>query len=355
MSQWLILIILAVCAAGFLGAPFLRKRVGAESDGAGAASGSTGAQLAPTRRVDAMTAVTIAVVLVTGAVGVYVATRQSAPVAAQANGFPVQPAQAAQPKLPDVDTMIARVAERVKQSPDNPEDWRMLGWSYFETQRYPEAVDAYAHAVALQPASAAFQSAYGEAQVLASGGKVTPDALKAFKVALRGAPNDERALHFTGLAKSQGGDLKAAIADWSLALKSASPNSLWVPRLRAELAEAGKAASVDVSKLVPPPSPTSVEDFSRPPPEAVQQAQSMSPEERQAMIKTMVAGLDERLTRNPRDREGWVRLIRSRKVLGDGDSARIALDRALTAFADDPVTQNDLKMAAMKLGVTPGR
>lgn len=347
MSQWLILVILALCAGGFLGAPFLRKAAGAAPAPDGA-----DAQPLPPRRIDMMTAATVAVIAVTGAAAIYVAMGSSEPVVAAGSGLPVQ---AAQPKLPDVDTMIARVAERVKQNPGNAEDWRMLGWSYFETQRYPEAVDAYARAVALQPETSVFQSAYGEAQVLVSGGKVTPDALKAFKAALRGAPTDERALHFTGLAKSQSGDLKGAIADWSLALKTATPNSLWAPRLRTEIAEAGASASVDVSKLVPPPAPTRVEDFSRPPPESVQQAQTMSPAERQAMIKTMVAGLDERLTRNPRDREGWVRLIRSRKVLGEGDAARTALDRALTAFADDPVTQTDLKAAALQLGITQAR
>jgi cytochrome c-type biogenesis protein CcmH len=350
MSQWLILIVLAVCAGAFLGIPFLRRGAPAEPGQIDATPGSTKAQPAGLRRVDAMTAITIAVVVITGAVAVHFGMDQSGLPASQATGLPVQ---SAQPKLPDVDTMIARVAERLKTNPDNAEDWRMLGWSYFETQRYLEAIDAYAHAVALQPASAAFQSAYGEAQVLAAGGKVTPEALKAFKTALRGAPNDERALHFAGLAKSQSGDPKGAIADWSLALKNVSPNSLWVPRLRAAIAEAGSAASIDVSNLLPPPSAAGVESFSRPPPDSVQQAQTMSPQERQAMIKTMVAGLDDRLTRNPRDREGWVRLIRSRKVLGETELARTALARALAAFADDPATQTDLQAAAMQLGVTP--
>jgi cytochrome c-type biogenesis protein CcmH len=352
MSQWLILIILAACAGAFLGIPFLRRGAPAGPGHTGASPGNTQAQPAGLRRVDATTAITIAVVVVTGAVAVYVGMGQSGLPASQVTGLPVQ---SAQPKLPDVDTMIARIAERLKTNPDNAEDWRMLGWSYFETQRYPEAVDAYAHAVALQPASSAFQSAYGEAQVLATGGKVTPEALTAFKTALRGAPNDERALHFTGLAKSQSGDPKGAIADWSLALRDASPNSLWVPRLRAAIADTGRAASIDVSKLLPPPPAATADSFSRPPPESVQQAQTMSPQERQAMIKTMVAGLDERLTRNPRDREGWVRLIRSRKVLGETESASTALSRALAAFADDPATQTDLKAVALQLGITPPR
>lgn len=351
MTQWVILFVLALGAAAFLARPFLRSQGTAPLSDASKAPAD--AARPPARRVDWMTVATVATVVVTGAAGIYVLANDSGSVVASTTiGTPVQTAQ---PKLPDVDTMIARVAERLKADPKNAEDWRMLGWSYFETQRYADAVDAYAHAVALQPASSAFQSAYGEALVLAANRKVTPEAMKAFGIALKSAPDDERALYYAGLAKSQAGNPKDAIADWSLALKNARADSVWAPRLRAEIAEAAKAANVDVSQALPPLPKPGIQDFAQPPAQAVQQAQAMSPEDRQAMIKTMVAGLDERLARNPRDREGWVRLIRSRKVLGETDSARMALDRALAAFADDPATQTDLKAVAMQLGVASSR
>lgn len=348
MTQWVILLVLALGAAAFLARPFLSRQGSAMPSDANTVPAGTAQP--PVRRADWMTVATVATVFVTGAAGLYVLVNESdTAVATATTGSPVQ---AAQPKLPDVDTMIARVAERLKADPKDAEDWRMLGWSYFETQRYTDAVDAYAHAVALQPASSAFQSAYGEALVLAANRKVTPEAMKAFKTALKTAPDDERALYYAGLAKSQAGSPKEAIADWSLALKKAPAGSVWVQRLRSEIAEAGKVANVDVSQLVPPTPTPSAQDFARPPTEAVQQAQAMSPEDRQATIKNMVDGLDERLARNPRDRDGWVRLIRSRKVLGETDSARVALDRALAAFADDPATQTDLKAVAIQLGVT---
>jgi cytochrome c-type biogenesis protein CcmH len=389
MSQWLLLIILAACGAGFLAIPLLRPRPGAETMSPSLktyrdrlrtldrqeAAGEIDAEAAAkerreierlasaalqeswtaepaTPRVDRLTAAVIGAVVLLGAGGLFVAAGQSntafqgTEVVADANSV------APQQKLPDVDTMITRVAERLKTDPDNAEDWRMMGWSYFETQHYPEAVDAYSHAVTLQPNSAAFQSAYGEAQVLASDGKVTPEALKAFAAALKGTPNDERALHFVGLAKQQKGDAKGAIANWLTALKNAKPDSLWAPRLRAEIVETAKAASINVSAQLPPPPPVSEEKFAGPTGQAVQQAQSMTPEEQQSMIRNMVAGLDERLTKNPRDREGWLRLIRSRKVLGEPDQARTALNRALAAFKDDPTTQTELQTAAIQLGVS---
>ncbi len=67
----------------------------------------------------------------------------------------------------------------------------------------------------------------------------------------------------------------------------------------------------------------------------------------------MVDGLEQRLAANPRDAEGWVRLMRSRMVLGQPDRARAALQSALAAFADDRPTQQRLRAAAAELNV-PG-
>jgi len=56
--------------------------------------------------------------------------------------------------LPDVNTMIERLAARLEATPDDIKGWRMLGWSYFHTKRYKEAATAYARAVELDPNSA---------------------------------------------------------------------------------------------------------------------------------------------------------------------------------------------------------
>ena len=45
-------------------------------------------------------------------------------------------------------------------------------------------------------------------------------------------------------------------------------------------------------------------------------AQQMPPQDRQALIETMVAGLDSWLKQSPRDLQGWTQLIRSYAVLG---------------------------------------
>jgi cytochrome c-type biogenesis protein CcmH len=70
--------------------------------------------------------------------------------------------------LPDVNTMIERLAARLETTPEDLEGWRMLGWSYFNTGLYRQAATAYAKAVALDPSSAELKALYEEANTKAS-------------------------------------------------------------------------------------------------------------------------------------------------------------------------------------------
>jgi cytochrome c-type biogenesis protein CcmH len=78
-------------------------------------------------------------------------------------------APAAGKMLPDVNTMIERLAARLETAPDDVKGWRMLGWSYFNTAHYEKAASAYAKAVALDPNSAELKASYEEAKAKASG------------------------------------------------------------------------------------------------------------------------------------------------------------------------------------------
>jgi cytochrome c-type biogenesis protein CcmH len=70
--------------------------------------------------------------------------------------------------LPDVNTMIERLAARLETTPEDTEGWRMLGWSYFHTGHYEQAATAYARAVKLDPSSAELKLSYEAAKAKAS-------------------------------------------------------------------------------------------------------------------------------------------------------------------------------------------
>ena len=66
--------------------------------------------------------------------------------------------------LPDVNAMIERLAARLETTPKDLEGWRMLGWSYFHTERYEQAATAFGRALDLDPGSAELKLSYEDAK-----------------------------------------------------------------------------------------------------------------------------------------------------------------------------------------------
>jgi len=276
------------------------------------------------------------------------------------------------PSLPGVEVMIERLAERLRRQPGDAGGWRMLGWSYFSTERYQEAADAYAKAAALQPDIGALKTAQGEALVRAAGGEVKGEALALFEAALKQDAREPRARFFKGLAKEQAGQKRDALADFIAALKDAGPDDTWAPELRQRVAGLARELGTDVSGLATtaapaagggilpllkrpagaaPAAPATASVDKGPSAADVKAAAAMPPEARNAMIRGMVDGLASRLKAEPRDTDGWIKLMRSRQVLGEADAARQALATALEVFADAPAEQSRLRSAATELGV----
>lgn len=71
-------------------------------------------------------------------------------------------------------------------------------------------------------------------------------------------------------------------------------------------------------------------------------AENMSEADRAAMVQGMVDGLSQKLADDPSDVEGWVRLLRSRGVMGQIDQAVIEIERMQAAFADQPEVMADI-------------
>ena len=78
-------------------------------------------------------------------------------------------------------------------------------------------------------------------------------------------------------------------------------------------------------------------------PEARARIEAMTADEQAAMIEGMVEGLAVRLEQDPRDIQGWMRLIRARAVMGDFAQARQDLATAQQTF---PVATEEGQMLA---------
>lgn len=78
----------------------------------------------------------------------------------------------------------------------------------------------------------------------------------------------------------------------------------------------------------------------------IEAADALSEEDRGAMITAMVEGLSARLADDPNDPQGWVRLLRARKVLGQEAVAKAELSRLREAYADQPEIIEQILTAA---------
>jgi cytochrome c-type biogenesis protein CcmH len=285
------------------------------------------------------------------AIGISVWKSRSGTVQAAAPGAPAAP-------VGDVATMIAQLEAKLKQDPNNARGWQMLGWSYFETGRYGDAAQAYARAAALEPTNATYWSALGEALVLSGPGGVSPQAEQAFRKAIAIDPKDHRARYFIGVKKDLAGDHKGAVEDWIAVLKDTPAGAPWEQPVRELLEKVATANKIDIAGRIPPPSAPPADDVATaaipgPSREEMQAAASMPPSRQDQMVRGMVDGLAAKLKANPKNADGWIRLMRARMVLGEQAAAAQALQDARSAFGADSAQQARFTEAARTLGV-PG-
>jgi cytochrome c-type biogenesis protein CcmH len=149
-----------------------------------------------------------------------------------------------------------------------------------------------------------------------SGGEVTPEARDALAQAVRLNPEALAARFHLARGRAASGDREGGVNDL---------------RTLARLLPAGDPRLVDIDTAIR-------EATNSPPTVAVGPASEM--------INQMVAGLAQRLQSNPDDPEGWVRLVRSYAVLGDGPRRDAALEQARRRYGARPEVLEQLEKAA---------
>jgi cytochrome c-type biogenesis protein CcmH len=231
----------------------------------------------------------------------------------------------------DLGKAVAKIEAHLKEHPEDLTGWLLLARTEISVGQYAEAADAYRHAADLSGHRADILGDWGEAQVLAAGGTVTPAAREAFQAALADKESAPRSRYYLALAQSQQGDTKAALQGWVDLAGDSPADAEWLPLLRQRIAEAATTLGVDPASLKTSsgmPSPAAVAA-------TAQATADASPEERRAMILAMVGNLAARLEQQPDDVEGWARLGRSYMVLKEPQKARDAYGRALKLKPDD--------------------
>lgn len=227
-----------------------------------------------------------------------------------------------------IQSLIAQVEKHLELNPNDARGYEVVAPVYLRMGRFDDAVRARRKLLQIAGESADRQADLGEALAAANNGIVTVEAKTAFERALTLDPKDLKARFFIGMAAEQDGDRHKAAAIWTAMLKDAPAGASWVPMVSAALTRVGGT----------PPAIASAPSAGMPGPSAadVAAANGMSEQDRGAMIRGMVAQLADKLKQDGSDVAGWLRLVRSYRVLGEPDKAEAAIADAKKALASDP-------------------
>lgn len=131
------------------------------------------------------------------------------------------------PDAAAVEQMVASLARKLEQEPDDPRGWALLGRSYFVMQRYAESARAYARANEITGnTEPELLVGEGEALGMAQERDLRGRPQELFQAALTLAPGDGKALWYAGLAAAQEGDAQGAKAHWEALSKQDLPEEL---------------------------------------------------------------------------------------------------------------------------------
>ena len=255
---------------------------------------------------------------------------------------------------------LAALEARVAANPDDAEAWGLLGEQSFLANNFQRASEAYARATTLAPGVAAYWSASGEAQVMASRAEPMPaPALRAFRTANRLNPRDPRARYFLAVKRDLDGEHQGAIRDWLTLLGDTPAGAPWEGELRQTIEQVGRINNIDTAerlaavrqRAIPVSElPVAARAIPGPTREQMRSAAELPKGQQDIMVRGMVDGLESQLTANPTQPDRWLMLMRSRMTLGEGARAADALRRAVAANPGDAAR---LRSEARMLGV-PG-
>ncbi|GIZ52712.1 c-type cytochrome biogenesis protein CcmI [Noviherbaspirillum aridicola] len=137
-----------------------------------------------------------------------------------------------------VESMVAGLAQRMQQDPDNAEGWRMLARSYNVLGRYAQAAEAYARLVKLKPDDSAAFADYADTLAMAQGQSLQGEPERLVERALALDPANLKALSLAGSAAFERGDYAEAERRWRKMLPLAEPDSEIGRNAAAGIAEA---------------------------------------------------------------------------------------------------------------------
>ncbi len=114
----------------------------------------------------------------------------------------------------NIDEVVARLAQRLSEQPDNLEGWVLLARAYSKMQRFQDATEAYEQARRLAGDNPDLLIDYADMLVAAGGGKFSDKVGQLLRTALQQQPDSIKGLWLMGHWKYQHEDIPGAIENW---------------------------------------------------------------------------------------------------------------------------------------------
>ncbi|WP_432444847.1 c-type cytochrome biogenesis protein CcmI [Rhizobium leguminosarum] len=266
-------------------------------------------------------------------------------------GRPDLPSQPLEARLEnpgnDVAVLITKAERHLAEKPDDGKGWDVLAPIYFRTMRVNDAQLAYRNAIRLLGPSPVRLDGLAETLMAVSDGVVTEEARQVLEQSLTLEPDTPRARFYIALSMEQAGRPDEARQAFEALAKQSPADAPWLPLVNEHIAMNGgaKAGADPAAPGADPAAP------GNPTQQDVAAAETMNAGDRQQMIRGMVESLDAKLSEDPNNFEGWMRLVRSYAVLNDKDRAVGALKRGLAAFPPPGEQGRQLLALARELGI----
>ena len=246
---------------------------------------------------------------------------------------------------PEYKDLMTALREAVAQRPDDVQGLMLLSRNETLMGNFKAARVAQESLVAVlgDNATAADHLTLAQAMIASAGGYVSPQAEAHLIRTLELDPSNQLARYFSGLMFAQNGRPDRTFGLWEPLLAEGPPDAPWFEPVQTALPDVAERAGIKYRPV----------DAKGPNAADMAAAGEMTPQERQEMIKGMVAQLETRLTDEGGPLEEWLKLINAVSVLGEPDRAQAAVAGANAAFAGDAAALTAIADAAAAAGITP--
>jgi len=181
-------------------------------------------------------------------VGGYLWKRSAGPMVAateQAQGATAAEITAEQQAASEqIAAMVDKLAQRMKEQPNDPEGWTMLARSYSVLGRNEEALQAYSKALALRKDDPGLLADYADALAVKNNRSLEGEPIKLVERALKLDPKNLKALSLSGAYAYDRKDFAGAVRQWEKVVQFGPADNAFVQQFGPAIEEARALAGM---------------------------------------------------------------------------------------------------------------